>query len=56
MAHNIADTHIAGVSKYEDLNKKVIKHSVPMFNAEERRELEEKIVEELYRIFTHKVK
>ena len=32
---------------------KEVKHSV-VFNAEQRKELEEQIVEELYRIFTHK--
>ena len=53
---NITNTQTKGVSKYEDINKntKTIKHSVPMFDADERRELEEQIAEELYRIFTHK--
>ena len=56
MLHNIINTQTAGVSKYEDLNKntKVIKHRVPVFDEAERRELEEQIAEELYRIFTHK--
>lgn len=56
MQHIITNTQTKGVSKYEDLNKntKVIKHRVPVFDEAERRELEEQIAEELYRIFTHK--
>ena len=40
---------------YTDTSNKVkkVKHSV-IFNSEEKRELEERIVEDLYRIFTHK--
>lgn len=40
---------------YTDISNKIkeVKHSV-VFNAEQRKELEEQIVEELYRIFTHK--
>ena len=38
-----------------DISNKIkeVKHSV-VFNAEQRKELEEEIVEQLYRIFTHK--
>ena len=41
---------------YTDIsnNKKEVKHSV-VLTAEDRRELEERIVDELCRIFTHKV-
>ena len=40
---------------YTDISNKIkeVKHSV-VFNDEQKRELEEQIVEELYRIFTHK--
>lgn len=42
-------------SNYTDLSKKIkeVKHSV-VFNTEQRKALEEQIVEELYRIFAHK--
>ena len=42
-------------AKYTDLSNKTrnVKHSV-VLSTEERKEIEEKIVEELYRIFTHK--
>lgn len=42
-------------TNYTDISNKIkeVKHSV-VFNAEQRKELEEQIVEELYRIFTHK--
>jgi len=55
MLNNIANTKTIGVSKFTDIsnNVKEVKHSV-VFNAERRKELEEQIVEELYRIFTHK--
>ena len=41
-------------AKYTDLSNKTrnVKHSV-VLSTEERKEIEEKIVEELYRIFTH---
>lgn len=40
---------------YTDISNRIreVKHSV-VFDAEQRKELEEQIVEELYRIFTHK--
>lgn len=43
-------------TEYTDLSDKTreVKHSVIM-NDEQRKEIEEQIVEELYRIFTHKV-
>lgn len=43
-------------TEYRDLSDKIkkVKHSV-ILNAEERKAEEEKIVEELYRIFTHKL-
>lgn len=52
MNNNITNTR----TKNEDINNntKAIKHSVPMLDDNERRELENEIVEELYRIFTHK--
>ena len=42
-------------SNYTDIsnNTKVVKHST-VINTEDRKEIEEQIVEELYRIFTHK--
>ena len=43
-------------TQFTDISNKIkeVKHSV-VFNAEQRKELEEQIVEELYRIFfTHK--
>lgn len=56
MLNDITNTQTKGVSKYEDINITTgVKQSVPMLNEEERRELESVIVEELYRIFTHKV-
>ena len=55
MLNNIANTKTIRVSKFTDIsnNIKEVKHSV-VLNAEQRKELEEQIVEELYRIFTHK--
>ena len=55
MLNNIANTKTIGVSKFTDIsnNVKEVKHSV-ILNDAEKRELEEKIVDELYRIFTHK--
>ena len=48
-------TNTGHYTKYTDiLNKTIeVKHSV-IFSAEQKKELEEQIVEELYRIFTHK--
>ncbi len=42
-------------TQYTDISNKVkrVKHSV-IFTDSEKRELEERIVEDLYRIFTHK--
>ena len=42
-------------TNYTDISNKTkeVKHSV-VFNAEQKKALEEQIVEELYRIFTHK--
>ena len=54
MLNDITNTQTKGVSKSEYTTTGV-KQSVPMLNEEERRELESVIVEELYRIFTHKV-
>ena len=41
-------------TQFTDISNKIkeVKHSV-VFNAEQRKELEEQIVEELYRILTH---
>lgn len=49
-------TNTGHYTKYTDISNKTIevKHSV-IFSAEQKKELEEQIVEELYRIFTHKV-
>ena len=43
-------------TKYTDLSEKTreVRHSV-IVNDEQRKGIEEQIVEELYRIFTHKV-
>ena len=50
------DTKELGYSEYSDSrsNTHIIKHSVTLTRTE-KRELEEKIADELYRIFTHKV-
>ena len=55
MLQNIATINTGYHTNYTDIsnNTKEVKHSV-VFNAEQRKELEEQIVEELYRIFTHK--
>lgn len=55
MLNNITNTQTIGLSQYTDIsnNVKEVKHSV-IFNDTERREIEERIVEDLYRIFTHK--
>lgn len=49
------NTNTGHYTHYTDISNKIkkVKHSV-VFNAEQRKELEEQIVEELYRIFTHK--
>lgn len=56
MLNNITNTETIELSQYTDIsnNVKEVKHSV-IFNDTERREIEEKITEDLYRIFTHKV-
>ena len=53
---NITNSQDVGVSQYRDISNKVkeVKHSTT-FNDAEKRETEERIVEELLRIFTHKV-
>ena len=55
MLNNITNTRTIGLSQYTDISNKVkeVKHSV-VFNDTERRKIEERIVEDLYRIFTHK--
>ncbi|MCI5971043.1 MAG: hypothetical protein SOW78_02870 [Clostridia bacterium] len=55
MLQNIETISTGYHTNYTDIsnNIKEVKHSV-VFNAEQRKELEEQIVEELYRIFTHK--
>lgn len=55
MLNNITNTQTIALSKYTDIsnNIKEVKHSV-IFNDAQKKELEEQIVEELYRIFTHK--
>ena len=55
MLQAVATTYTGHHTKFTDISNKTkeVKHSV-VFNAEQRKELEEQIVEELYRIFTHK--
>ena len=50
------DTREIGYSEYSDVHSGVcsIKHSIVLTESK-KRELEEKIADELYRIFTHKV-
>ena len=54
MLHNIT-TQIIGTTEFIDISNKVkeVKHSV-IFNPEHKKELEERIVDELCRIFAHK--
>ena len=46
---------IGGCTEYSDIadNIKEVKHSV-ILSVEDRKEIEERIIEELYKIFTHK--
>ena len=55
MNKTIINTKSVGLSRYVDISNSVkeVKHSV-VFDDAEKREREEQIVEELYRIFTHK--
>ena len=56
MLQEIATIDTGNHTKYTDISNKIreVKHSV-VFNTEQRKELEEQVVDELYRIFTHKV-
>jgi len=55
MLQTVATINTGHHTNYTDIsnNIKEVKHSV-VFNTEQKREIEEQIVEELYRIFTHK--
>lgn len=55
MLQAVATTSTGHNTQFTDISNKIkeVKHSV-VFNAEQRKELEEEIVEQLYRIFTHK--
>lgn len=55
MLQAVATTSTGHHTKYTDLSNKTkkVKHSV-VLNAEQKKEIEEQIVEELYRIFTHR--
>ena len=55
MLQAVATINTGHNTQFTDISNKIkeVKHSV-VFNAEQRNELEEQIVEELYRIFTHK--
>ena len=55
MLQAVATINTGHHTNYKDISNKIKKvtHSV-VCNAEQRKELEEQIVEELYRIFTHK--
>ena len=55
MLQAVATINAGPHTKFTDISNKTkeVKHSV-VFSAEERTELEGKIVEELYRIFTYK--
>lgn len=50
-----AITNTEEISSYTDIsnNVRAIKHST-IVNSENKKELEERIVEEIYRVFTHK--
>ena len=56
MLQAVATINTGHHTKYTDISNKTkkVKHSV-VLNAEQKKELEEQIVEELYKIFTHKV-
>lgn len=55
MLQEVATTYTGKSTEYTDISNKTkeVKHSVVLSN-EERKMLEERVVEELYRIFTHK--
>ena len=55
MRQAIATINTEHHTEYTDISNKVrkVKHSV-VLSYEQQKELEEKIVDELYRIFTHK--
>ena len=52
---NILENDAQYITSYTDMSNKTkeVRHSV-VLNNEQRNEIEERIVEELYRIFTHK--
>ena len=56
MLQAVATINTGHHTKYTDISNKTkkVKHSV-VLNDEQKKELEEQIVEELYKIFTHKV-
>lgn len=56
MLQAVATINTGHHTKYTDISNKTkeVKHSI-IFNTEQRKEIEEQIVDELYRIFTHKV-
>lgn len=55
MLQAVATINTGHHTKYTDISNKIkeVKHSV-VLNAEQKKDIEEQIVEELYRIFTHK--
>ena len=55
MLQAVATINTGHNTQFTDISNKIkeVKHSV-VFNTEQRKELEEQIVEELYRIFTHR--
>lgn len=55
MMHSVATVNTGYISDFRDISNKTreVRHSV-IFNAGQKEDLEEQIVEELYRIFTHK--
>ena len=55
MLQTVATINTGHHTKYTDISNKIkeVKHSV-VLSAEQKKDLEEQIVEELYRIFTHK--
>ena len=55
MLQAVATINTGHNTQFTDISNKIkeVKHSI-VFNAEQRKEIEEQIVEELYRIFTHK--
>lgn len=55
MLQAVATINTGHHTQYTDISNKTreVKHSI-VFNAKQRKEAEEQIVDELYRIFTHK--